>query len=76
MHLHAYPSLLYLHLQTLTTVLIKHAIMADRVLMASAITRVTALKDLLEITVRLVRSCRRRYCCCGWGFNKVFKLMQ
>ena len=60
MHLHAYPSLLYLRLQTLTTVLITPAIMADRALMASAITRVTALKDLLEITVRLVRSCRCR----------------
>ena len=62
--------------------LIKPAIMADRVLMVSTITRVTALKDLLEITVRLIRKYLKCLVAdlvavtvvvifCGWGSVKL-----
>ena len=43
-------------LQTLTTVLITHVVMVDRVRMASTATLVTAHWDLLEIAVKQVDS--------------------
>ena len=53
-------------LQTLTSVLITHAVMVDRVKIESTVTFVTALKDILEITVKQVNFC----------FGVVFRLFQ
>lgn len=51
-------------LQTLTTALIIHAVMVDRVKMVSTVTPVTALEDILEITVKKVN--------CGPYYNLLF----